>query len=107
MKHLQFGSKSLFVDDEAAEALIDYAAHVAQLRTGDRVDLRGYSEEGNRITTTFLLNGGTNLVAETTNLPFEDVDNSEAIAYLQGRTRELEFSPELLAGYRAFDQEGA
>lgn len=105
MKHLQFGTKSLFVSDEAAEALVDYAAHVAQMRIGDRVDLRGFSAEGNRITATFLLNAGTNLVAETTNLSFEDVDNAEAVTYMLGRIRELEISPDFLAGYRVFDEE--
>lgn len=107
MKHLRFGTKSLFVGDDAADALVDYAALVAQLRTGDRVDLRGFSAEGNRITTTFLLNSGTELVAETTNLPFDDVDNDEAVAYMRGRTRDFEVSPEFVAGYRAFDEEHA
>lgn len=106
MKHLQFGTKSLFVGDEAADALVDYAAHVAQLQTGDRVDLRGFSSEGNRITTTFLLNAGTDLVAESTNLPFDadDADNVDAVAYMQSRVRELEISPEFVAGYRIFDE---
>jgi hypothetical protein len=105
MKHLQFGAKSLFVNDEAADALVDYAAHVAQLRLGDRVDLRGFSAEGNRIMTTFLLNAGTNLVAESTNLPFDEVDNDEAVSYMQGRIRELEVSPDFLAGFRVLDEE--
>ena len=107
MMHLQFGAKSLFVGDEAADVLIAYAAHVAQLQIGDRADLRGYSSEGNRITTTFLLNAGTNLVGETTNLPFDEVENEEAIAYMRGKIQELEITPEFLAGYRALSEADA
>lgn len=100
MKHVLFAGKSLFVSDEAADALISFAAHIARVGTGDRIDLRGFSSEGNEIVTTFLLNAGTSLVAETTQLPFEERDNSEAIAYMRGRLREFELSPEFIAGYQ-------
>lgn len=100
MKHLQFGAKSLFVGDEAADLLIDYGAQISQLRTGDRVDLRGFSSEGNPIITSFLLNGGTNLVAETTSLNFGEPDNAEAVAYMRGRIESLAMSDEFIAGFQ-------
>ena len=100
MKHLQFGAKSLFVGDEAADLLIDYGAQVAQLKTGDRVDLQGYSSEGNRIITSFLLNSGTSLVAETTSLTFEEPDNSEAVAYMRERLEALAMSEQFVAGFQ-------
>ena len=100
MKHLQFGAKSLFVGDEAADLLIDYGAQVAQLKSGDRVDLRGFSSEGNRITTSFLLNGGTNLVAETTNLIVDEPDNREAVTYMRERIEALAMSEQFVAGFQ-------
>ena len=100
MKHLQFGAKSLFVGDEAADLLIDYGAQIAQLKTGDRVDLRGFSSEGNQITTSFLLNGGTSLVAETTSLTFEEPDNSAAVAYMRQRIDALAMTEDFVAGFQ-------
>ena len=106
MKHLQFGAKSLFVGDEAADLLVDYGAQIAQLKTGDRVDLRGFSSEGNRITTTFLLNSGTNLVAETTSLTFEEPDNTAAVAYMRDRIDALALSEEFVAGFQLLGNDG-
>lgn len=99
MKHLLFGSKSVFVGDEAADVLVDYAAHVAQVKSGARVDLLGYSMEGARITTTFLLNGGTTLVAETTDLPIDELDNAGAITWMRERIQQFSGLPEFVAGY--------
>jgi hypothetical protein len=105
MRHLRFGSKSLFVGDEAAETLVDYGALIAQTRGGDRIDLLGFSAEGNRITTTFLLNSGTDLVVESTNLPFDEVDNEAAVEYMREKIRGLEISPDFVIGFRAFNGE--
>ena len=105
MKHLVSGMKSVFVGDEAADTLMDYAAHVAQFHTGDRVDLRGFTSEGNEVVTTFLLNGGTSLAAETTQLPFEERNNADAIAYMRSRIEKFQISPEFIAGFQAFDGE--
>jgi len=107
MKHLQFGAKSLFVGDEAADLLIDYAAQVAQLKTGDRVDLRGFSSEGNGITTSFLLNGGTSLVAETTSLTFEEPDNRDAVAYMRARIEALAMTEEFVAGFQLIGEDAS
>ena len=107
MKHLQFGAKSLFVGDEAADLLIDYGAQVAQQKSGDRVDLRGFSSEGNRITTSFLLNGGTSLVAETTSMTFEEPDNVEAVAYMRGRIEALALTDEFVAGFQVLGEDAA
>ena len=34
VKHVWFGQKAIFLGDDAADALVAYAAHVAQLRSG-------------------------------------------------------------------------
>ena len=99
MKHVLFGQKSVFLGDEAADALVDYAAHVAQMKTGDRVDMRGINSEGNAIVTTFLLNGGSNLAAETTSLQLDEPDNAESIAYIRRRIEVFAVNPDFFDGF--------
>jgi hypothetical protein len=95
-----FGQKAVFLADDAADALISYAAHVAQLRTGDSVDMRGINTEGNEVTTTFLLNAGTQLTAETTNITMVDTDNSAAMGYIRDRIKSFAFDPSFFEGFR-------
>ena len=106
MQHVLYGSKSVFIDDEATLALIDYAAHIAQVGSGDRVRLDGINAEGNTITTTFLLNPGTVLVAESTSMSSPGLDNGDAIAYMVRRTSEFSIDPGFLEPY-AGDSDGA
>ena len=107
MKHLVSGMKALFVGDEAADTLMDYAAHIAQFHTGDRIDLRGFTAEGNEVVTTFLLNGGTSLADETTQLPFDESDNGDAVRYMRSRIEKFQLSPEFLDGFQAFGADQA
>lgn len=100
MKHVVAGQKAVFLNDEAADVLIAYAAHVAQLRIGDSVALRGINSEGNLVVTTFLLNAGTDLVAESTNFSLTDPDNDDAIAYMRTRIEGFRFNPEFFEGFR-------
>ena len=95
-----FGQKAVFLGDDAADALVSYAAHVAQLRTGDSIDLRGINAEGNEITTTFLLNPGTTLTAETTNMALDEPDNHAAIAYIRDRIKSFSFDTNFFEGFR-------
>ena len=95
-----FGQKAVFLGDDAADALVSYAAHVAQLRTGDSIDLRGINAEGNEITTTFLLNPGTTLTAETTNMALGEPDNAAAIAYIRDRIKSFSFDTNFFEGFR-------
>lgn len=94
-----FGSKSVFLGDEVAGVLVDYGAHVAQQRTGGRVDVRGYSSEGLEVITTFLLNSGSNLVAETTHLDMDELDNDAAIAYMRDRIKAFSLDDEFFTGF--------
>jgi hypothetical protein len=105
VKHVWFGQKAVFLGDDAADALISYAAHVAQVRTGDSVDIRGVNTEGNEITTTFLLNTGTTLTAETTSFNLPDPDNSAAIEYIRGRIARFSVDENFFEGFRFEDDE--
>jgi hypothetical protein len=100
VKHVWFGQKAVFLGDDAADALVSYAAHVAQLRTGDSVDMRGINTEGNEITTTFLLNAGTTLTAETTNMGLPEPDNAAAMEYIRDRIKGFSFDSNFFEGFR-------
>jgi hypothetical protein len=107
MKHVWFGQKAVFLGDDAADALISYAAHVAQIGTGDSVDMRGINTEGNEITTTFLLNAGTTLTAETTSFNLPDPDNAASIEYIRGRIALFALDQNFFEGFRIEGDEPA
>jgi hypothetical protein len=103
VKHVWFGQKAIFLGDDAADALVAYAAHVAQLRTGDSVDMRGINTEGNEVTTTFLLNAGTTLTTETTSFNLTEPDNAAALEYIRGRIATFALDPNYFEGFRMED----
>ena len=107
MKHVWFGQKAIFIGDDAADALVSYAAHVAQQHTGDSVDMRGINTEGNEVITTFLLNAGTALTAETTNMKLPEPDNSPAIEYIRGRIAQFAMTQDFFEGFRMDGDEPA
>jgi len=83
MKHITFATKSLFVDDEAADTLLEYAALLAQSGDADTVELNAINADGNQVVATFLLDSGSPLMAETTTSSLEPPENGEAIAYMR------------------------
>jgi hypothetical protein len=107
VKHVWFGQKAVFLGDDAADALVSYAAHVAQQRTGDSIDMRGINTEGNEIITTFLLNAGTSLTAETTNMNLPEPDNAAAVEYIRGRIAQFAMNQDFFEGFRVEDDEPA
>lgn len=89
MKHLTFAGKTMFTGDEAADALVEYAAALAHAGDADSVKLNVVGSDGNRAEAHFLLDTGAPLMAESTDSPMEEPDNSEATAYMRRRTKEL------------------
>jgi hypothetical protein len=83
MKHITFASKSLFVDDDAADTLLEYAALLAQSGDADTVELNAINADGNEVVATFLLDSGSPLMAETTTSSLEPPENDEAVAYMR------------------------
>jgi hypothetical protein len=88
MKHITFGDKSLLVGDAAADALLKYAAFLASEARGDTVEIHAISSDGDEVTASFLLGPGVTLMAETSNTPMPEPDNTEALEYMhQAQTR--------------------
>ena len=87
MKHLTYGDKSLFVDDDAAALLIAYTVDLAESGDTDTVDVNAISSDGNVVTVSFILNAQSQLVAESATGEILGVDNESAIDYVTHQLR--------------------
>jgi len=85
MKHVSYADKSLFMGDEAADTLLEYARLVADSQRADTVTLRSISPDGNTVEASFLLDASTILMVESTNSEVEPPDNSEVVKEMQER----------------------
>ena len=65
MKHVTYGEKTLLVNEDIADALVEYARVIADQQGSDTVTVPGIASDGNRTEATFLLQPGIALVAET------------------------------------------
>lgn len=84
MKHVTFADKSLLVDDETADVLLEYAATLARDGDADNVTIHAFSEDGQEVEATMLLDAGAPLMAETTHTSLHGPDNSEVLTYMRG-----------------------
>jgi hypothetical protein len=85
MKHVKYADKALLVDDDTADALIEYARVLADNGGADTVTLRAISPDGNTVEATFLLNGSTVLMIESTNSEVSPPRNDDITAELRDR----------------------
>lgn len=93
MKHVMYAEKSLLMDDESADALIDYAAAVAASGGGDTVRLHAVGDDGNEVTVTFLLNSATVLIVETATAKIVTLDNDETVSAIHRKIQRLRNPP--------------
>ncbi|MFF2369122.1 hypothetical protein [Agromyces sp. NPDC058110] len=93
MKHVLYGGKSILMDDQSADLLLEYAAAIPPDESGDTVDITAVSPDGNTVEVTFLLNSNTELVAETTHSEMVPPSNETAVAYMQERLDALRHPP--------------
>ena len=87
MKHVTYGDVALFLDDDSADWLMEYARALALAGMADSITLRAMGLDGNEVDATFLLNASTELVTQTTLNPLGAPTNDEAVGYMQERTR--------------------
>jgi hypothetical protein len=97
MKHLSFADKTIFVDDDAADCLVEYTALLGAEHTADSVRLRAIGQDGNEVDVDFVLNSATNLVAESTNSSLQPPTNKEAVDYMRSRIAAIRNPPPIQA----------
>lgn len=107
MKHITFADNAMFVDDETADCLTEYAALLGTENTADTVTLHVMGQDGNESEATFVLNPATNLVAESTNFRGRLPGNEEALAYMRERISQIRNppSPEFDEGPHLLDRD--
>lgn len=94
MKHVTYGERSLFVDDESADLLMEYARVLAKENDSDTVPVRVIGIDGNEVEATFLLNPSTAIMAETTHTTAQAPTNASAIQYLREQIHLRSFPPQ-------------
>lgn len=67
MKHVTYTHMAIFLDDDAADWMMEYARALGSAGMTDSITLRGIGMDGNEVDATFLLNSSTELVTQTTN----------------------------------------
>jgi hypothetical protein len=93
MKHVTFADKTLFLDDEAADCLVEYAGVLGATNSADTVRLRAIGGDGNEVEADFVLNAATNLMSESTNSSLRPPTNDEAVDYMRSRMSALRHAP--------------
>ena len=85
MKVVLFADKSLFIGDDVAGALVEYARLLADTSGADSVSLAGINAHGNLVNATFLLNSTSVILMQSTSRHVEAPDNSLVVRYLMNR----------------------
>ena len=98
---MTYAQKSLLFGDETADALLEYAAMLADEGSADTVQIRAVGIDGNEVVATFMLSDGIELMAETTPSNLAEPNNTEALEYMRGRMATLKkdaYEPRPTAG---------
>jgi hypothetical protein len=93
MKYLTSADVSVLVSDEAADIIIEYAGLLAETGHADTVTLSAIGNDGDEVTGSFVLGSGTNLMAVSTRSTIPEPDNTEQIAYIADRIKQLTDPP--------------
>ena len=93
MKHVTYAEKAVFLDDESADWLMEYARALALAGSTDSITLHAISLDGNEVDATFLLNSSTALMTLTTRNALDVPTNDEAVGYMQEQTRRIVSPP--------------
>ena len=93
MKHVTFGEKSLLVDDETADWLMEYATALAIAGSSDHVTVDAVGSDGNAVSASFLLNSGTEMMTESASSGLEPPPNPESVRYMKERISALRDPP--------------
>ena len=86
---MTFGKKSFLLGNEAADAVLKYAALLAQNHTADTVTLNAISSDGDEVRVTMLLDMGAPIMSETTHNSQPEPENSVAVSYMAAQTSQL------------------
>ncbi|MCR2792046.1 hypothetical protein NQ156_03115 [Microbacterium sp. zg.Y625] len=84
MKRLTFAGKSLLTCDAMADAILVYAALLANAGEARPVELNAYRSSGEKVTATLLLGTGAPVMVETSSADLPEPDNNLTLDMLLG-----------------------
>ncbi|WP_434970138.1 hypothetical protein [Microbacterium sp. bgisy207] len=90
MKHVHYAGRSLFMHDDTAQALIDYARVLSEHQTADAITVPAVSAEGNRVSATLLLSEATAFIVESVAGGITVEPDHAALEEIQRRTARLD-----------------
>ena len=93
MMHVTYDGKSVLMGDDAATLLMEYAAELGTRNAADVVNIEAVNIDGNSLTVAYLVNGSSELTAETTTATLEAPGSEEAVAYMRERIELLRNPP--------------
>jgi len=82
MKHVTIADKTLFMGDDIADALLEYARVLGNDDHADTVTVHAIGPDGNSVDVAILLNSSAVVVVESTNAEIEPPSNDEAVRYI-------------------------
>ena len=88
MKQLSYDGAAWLLDDDAADALIEYAVALGRKDSADSVELHAINPDGHAELVAFLIGPATMMTSETTTSEFEEPDNARAVIDLRKRSRD-------------------
>ncbi|WP_077054266.1 hypothetical protein [Leifsonia sp. ALI-44-B] len=89
MKHLTFSDKSLLIDDETADTLVEYAALLVNHDKADSVDVHAFGADGDEVEATLLLSAGAPIMVESTHTSLNEPANEKALEHMRREIRRL------------------
>lgn len=94
MKKLVVGGTALLVGDDAADAIVEYAAVLARAGSADTVELRAIDPSGRGVQAYYALTATCAAMAQSTDSSGPEPDNTEIVNYINAQIRRLD--PNLL-----------
>jgi hypothetical protein len=90
MKHVTYAANAVLVDDDAADALLEYARVLADSGRADTVTLRAIRPDGNTVDASFLLNASTVMMIESTDSDRSPPRNEHVVIDLRDRIASID-----------------
>lgn len=98
VKRISFADRTILIDDETSDCLVEYAALLGAEQSADTVRICGIGQDGDDIEADLVLNAASNLVAESTHSSLEPPTNPEANEYMRARMKLLRDGPAMKSG---------
>ena len=96
MKLINYDGGDWLIDDEMAGVLIEYSVVMARQNSADSVQLNALTTEGAALQVNLVLGPATMMTSRSTDAPFDEPDNSAALAEVREHIDAIESPPSVL-----------